>query len=257
MTGISAFAADQQNFGYKDTTLVPGTPFHIHDGDRPQPQIVTPGETFSHKAPAPSDAIILFDGTDLSKWQVGDGKEPKWKVENGYMQVTPKGGSIRTKDKFADFQLHLEFATPDQVDGYGQGRGNSGILFDGEYEVQILDSFNNKTYPDGQCGALYGQTPPLVNASKPPGTWQSYDIIFESPRWNENRELIKKANASVIHNGVVLHHKRELLGTTPHKVQGTYKRPHPPAVFIQLQDHGNPMRFRNIWVRALGEYDKP
>jgi len=248
------FAAD---LGYKDTPMIPGTTWHVHDGDRPQPRIVTPGATFSHMAPAPSDATVLFDGKDLSKFQLADGQAPKWKVENGYMEVVGRSGSIRTRDKFADFQLHLEFATPAKVEGNSQGRGNSGILFNGIYEVQVLDSYNNKTYPDGQCGGLYGQTPPLVNACKPPGQWQSYDIIFESPRWDDSGKIAKRANVTVIQNGVVLHHKREYLGTTPHRANGNYNRPHPPEVFIELQDHGNPMRFRNIWLRSLGEYDKP
>lgn len=255
VAGTSVFAAD--NLGYQDTPLIPGTKWHVHDGLRPQPKIVTPGKTFSHNAPAPSDAIVLFDGKDLAKWQVGDGEKAKWIVKDGFMEVAPKTGSIRTRDKFADFQLHLEFATPEKVEGNGQGRGNSGVLFNGVgYEVQVLDSFNNKTYPDGQAGALYGQTPPLVNASKPPGEWQTYDIIFESPRWDKDGKLEKKANVTVIHNGVLLHHKREYLGNTPHKVNGDYNNPHPPEVFIQLQDHNNPTRFRNIWLRPIGEYDK-
>jgi hypothetical protein len=216
---------------------------------------VTPGAVFSHLAPPPSDAVILFNGSDLSKW-TGAGGAAKWKIENGYMEVAPKSGSIRTRDKFADFQLHIEFATPAKVEGNSQGRGNSGILFNGVYEVQVLDSYQNPTYPDGQCGALYGQTPPLVNASKGPGQWQSYDIIFESPRWDAGNQLVKKANVTVIHNGLVLHHKREYAGTTPHRANGTYD-PHAPEMFIELQDHNNPMRFRNIWLRRLGEYDKP
>lgn len=256
-TASSVFAATQQGLGYKDTALIPGTQWHVHDGDRPQPRIVKPGEKFSHLAPAPSDAVVLFDGKDLSKWQEGDGSPARWKIENGYMEVAPRTGSIRTKDKFADFQLHLEFATPSEVKGNGQGRGNSGVLMNGIYEVQVLDCYGNKTYPDGQCGALYGQTPPLVNASKPPGEWQSYDIIFESPRWDANGKISKKANVTVIHNGIVLHHKREYLGSTPHAKNGDYNTPHAPEMYIELQDHGNPMRFRNIWVRSLGEYDKP
>jgi hypothetical protein len=246
----------KKNLGYSDTPLIPGTQWHVHDGNRPQPPVVTPGERFSHLAPPPSDAVILFDGSDLAKW-AGPSGEAKWKVENGYMEVAPKSGSIRTKERFADFQLHLEFATPAKVEGSSQGRGNSGVLFNGIYEVQVLDSYDNATYPDGQCGSLYGQCPPLANASKKPGQWQSYDIIFESPRWDQNRSLVKKANVTVIHNGVVLHHKREYLGNTPHRANGDYSSPHPPEVFIELQDHNNPMRFRNIWLRALGNYDKP
>jgi hypothetical protein len=247
-------AADEKP-GYKDTPIIPGTQWHVHDSDRSRPPVVTPGKTFSHLAAPPSDAIVLFDGTDLSKWSGPDG-EAKWKIENGYMEVAPKAGSIRTKDQFADFQLHLEFATPAKVEGSSQGRGNSGVLFNGIYEVQVLDSYDNPTYADGQAGALYGQTPPLVNASKPPGEWQSYDIIFESPRWEENKKIAKKANVTVIHNGVVLHHKREYQGNTPHRGNGNYDNPHAPEVFIELQDHNNPMRFRNIWLRKLGEYDK-
>ncbi len=254
-TLVSVSGADA--LGYKDTPLIPGTQWHVHDPDRPQPRIVTPAATFSHLAPAPSDAVVLFDGKDLSKFQSGNGGEAKWKVENGYMEVAPKAGSIRTRDKFADFQLHLEFATPSEVKGNSQGRGNSGILMNGIYEVQVLDSYDNKTYPDGQAGGLYGQTPPLVNASKPPGQWQTYDILFESPRWDANGKIAKKANVTVLHNGVVLHHKREYLGSTPHRANGTYDKPHAPEMFIELQDHNNPMRFRNIWIRSIGEYDKP
>ena len=185
-----------------------------------------------------------------------------WKIENGYVEVVRGAGGIRTKERFADFQLHLEFATPAAVQGSGQGRGNSGVLINGMYEVQVLDSFNNPTYPDGQAGALYGQTPPLVNASRPPGAWQSYDIIFESARWDAHGSLVTRANVTVIHNGVVLHHKREYLGPTdgiggvPHKALGAYTAQHPPRVFVELQDHNDPVRFRNIWIRALGAYDQ-
>jgi len=178
------------------------------------------------------------------------------------METFRGAGAIRTRDRFADFQLHLEFATPQQIAGRSQGRGNSGLMINGMYEIQILDSYNNPSYPDGQAGAIYGQTPPLANASKPPGEWQSYDVIFESPRWNDAGELIKKANVTLLHNGVVLHHKREYTGATdgiggvPHTALGKYGKPHPPEVFIELQDHNNPVRFRNIWIRRIGEYDK-
>jgi hypothetical protein len=253
----SAISAADGKLGYQDTPIIPGTKWHVHDGERPQPRVITPGATFSHQAPAPSDAKVLFDGKDLSQWEKSGGGAAPWKVENGYMEVAPKSGSIQTKERFADFQLHLEFATPAKIEGNGQGRGNSGVLMNGIYEVQVLDSHNNPTYPDGQAGALYGQTPPLVNASKPPGEWQSYDIIFESPRWDEQGNLVKKAAVTVIHNGVVVQHRREYLGHTPHRANGNYNRPHPPEMFIQLQDHNNPMRFRNIWVRPIGEYDRP
>ena len=249
-----------QELGYSDTPVIPGTPWHVHDGKRPQPRVVTPGSTVPS---APSDATVLFDGKDLSKWESSRSGEAKWKVENGYMEAVKGTGAIRTKQKFPDFQLHLEFATPAQVEGNSQGRGNSGVLINGMYEVQVLDSYNNPTYPDGQAGAIYGQTPPLVNASRPPGEWQAYDIVFESPRWDDKNQLVKKGNVTVFHNGVVLHHRREFLGATDgvggvaHKALAAYVRPHTPEVFIELQDHNNPIRFRNLWIRALGEYDKP
>jgi hypothetical protein len=258
--GFAAFAftasAADGKIGYSDTPLIPGTKWHVHDGDRPQPRLVTPAATFSHGAKPPSDATVLFDGSNLDQWEKSGGGAAGWKVQNGFMEVAPKSGSIQTKGRFADFQLHIEFATPSKVDGNSQGRGNSGILFNGVYEVQVLDSYDNPTYPDGQAGALYGQTPPLVNASKRPGEWQSYDIIFESPRWKDGK-IAKKAAVTVIHNGVVLHHRREYQGNTPHQQNGNYDHPHAPEMFIQLQDHNNPMRFRNVWLRSLGEYDKP
>lgn len=253
----SAVSAAEGKLGYSDTPIIPGTHWHVHDGDRPQPRVVTPGETFSQEAKPPSDAVVLFDGANLDQWVSASGGNAGWKVENGYMEVTPKSGSINTKDRFADFQLHIEWATPEKVEGHSQERGNSGILFNGIYEVQVLDSYHNPTYPDGQAAALYGQSPPLVNASKPPGIWQTYDILFESPRWDAQGNLTKKAMVTVLHNGVVVQNHREFQGTTPHRQNGNYNHPHPPEVFIQLQNHGNPMRFRNIWLRPIGEVDKP
>lgn len=255
--GVAAMnlsAAEGQKLGYNDTPIVPGTAWHVHDGDRPQPRVVTPGATFSHACPAPSDAIVLFNGKDFSKWQ-GEKGDVKWKIEGDYMETT-KSGRIRTKDEFGDFQLHLEFATPVKVEGNGQGRGNNGVNIYGMYEIQILDSYQNPTYPDGQAGAIYGQTPPLVNGSKPPGEWQTYDIIWEGPRWDAAGKLTRKASVTVLHNGLLLHHKRDLLGGTNHRAFPTYKQ-HPPQGFLELYEHGNPVRFRNIWLRPLGEYDKP
>lgn len=251
----AASAADAQGLGYKDTPMIPGTQWHIHDGDRPQPRIITPGATFTQMVPPPSDAVVLFDGKDLSKWEHGNGTPGKWKVENGYMEVVPKSGILRTKDKFKDFQLHLEFATPTKVEGTGQGRGNNGINLWGRFEVQVLDSYENKTYPDGQCGALYGQFPPMVNASKPPGEWQTYDIIFEGPRWDASGKLVKKAYITVLQNGVVLHHRRELHGPTTHRRILNYDRPQDSGP-IELYEHGNPVRFRNIWLRPLVDSDQ-
>jgi hypothetical protein len=264
-----AFAADtptnpgQPIDGFRDTPMLPGSKWHLHDPDRPQPRVVTPGATFSHNAPAPSDAEVLFDGKDLSNWQNAQGQAAPWTVRDGYMETAGREG-IRTRGKWADFQLHVEFATPLPAKGTGQGRGNSGVLINGMYEVQILDSYQAKTYPDGQAGAIYGQSPPLVNASKPPGEWQTYDIIFESPRWNEQGELVKKALVTVLQNGVVVQNRYEFAGITdgitrevPWKTLSKYGRPHPPEVFIELQYHNNPLRFRNVWIRKLGEQDKP
>ena len=249
--------------GFKDTPLLPDGKWHVHDPDRPQPRVVTPAENFSQGAAAPSDAEVLFDGKDLAKWQTSRGQEATWKVQDGYLE-TGRGGGLRTRGKWADFQLHVEWAAPVPPKGTGQSRGNSGILINGLYEVQVLDSYQAMTYPDGQAGGIYGQVPPLVNASKPPGEWQTYDILFESPRWNDQGELVKKASITVLHNGVVIHHRYEFMGATdgisrevPWKTLSKYPPPHPPEVFIELQDHNNPVRYRNIWIRTLGEYDKP
>ena len=239
--------------GYTNTPIVPGTTWHVHDPNRPQPRVVAPGEHFSQNANPPADALVLFDGKDFSKWESDKG-EVRWKIQDGYMETT-KTGMIRTKDQFSDFQMHLEFATPEKVEGSGQGRGNNGVLILGRYEIQVLDSFNNSTYPDGQASAIYGQTPPLVNASRGPGQWQTYDIIFEAPRW-EDGKLVKKAYVTVLHNGIVVHHRLEILGTTGHQIAPVYGKPQEKGA-IHLYEHGNPVRFRNIWIRNLGEYDKP
>ena len=255
----SAFCltASAQIDGFRDTPMEADSQWHVHDPDRPQPRVVTPGATFSQNAGVPSDAEVLFDGTNLAKWQGAGGGDAKWKVENGYVE-TQSGGGIRTRGKWADFQLHVEFSEPNPPVDSGQGRGNSGILINDMYEVQVLDSYQAKTYPDVQCGAIYGQSPPLVNASKPPGEWQTYDIIFESPRWNEKGDLVKKAIITVLHNGLVIQNHYELAGMTdginaqlPWKSVSKYPLPHPPEVFVELQDHNNPVRFRNIWIRRL------
>jgi hypothetical protein len=253
LTIVSALPAAAAE-GYTDTPMQPDGKWHVHDPNRPKPHVVTPGARFSQEAPAPSDAVVLFDGTDFSKW-TGEKGEVRWKLESGYMETTSTG-RIHTKDQFGDFQMHLEFATPSKVQGKGQGRGNNGVNIYGRYEIQVLDSYNNETYADGQAAAIYGQTPPLVNASNPPGEWQTYDIIWESPRWDESGKLVKKAYLTVLHNGVVVHHRRELMGYTNHREYGNYDKPHPPKGYIELYEHGNPVRFRNIWIRPLGEYDQ-
>ncbi len=249
---MGAAAADKP--GYTDTPRITGQQWRVHDADRPQPRIVTPGAAFSHGAPAPSDAVVLFDGKDLSKWTKGGGPAP-WIVKDGYMQVLEKSGSIETKDQFGSFQLHIEFATPNPPEGTSQERGNSGVFLHGIYELQVLDCYQNPTYADGTVGALYGQWPPLANAAKPSGQWQSYDIIFEAPKV-EGGKVVEPAYVTVILNGVVTQHRKALLGPVRHREVAAYDANTPTRGPIGLQDHGNPMRFRNIWLRPLGEYDK-
>jgi hypothetical protein len=249
-------AADASPIGYDDTPIIPGTDWHVHDGTRPQPAVVTPGTPSTQEAAGapPSDAVILFDGTDLSGWEGADGGEAQWKVENGYMEVVPKTGVIRTREHFGDCHLHLEFRAPDEVKGDSQGRGNSGVFLMGQYEIQVLDGYENPTYPDGLTGAIYGQYPPLANACRKPGEWQVYDIIWEGPRF-EGESVIRPAYVTVLLNGIVLHHHTEVTGHTSHRVVTTYV-PHPPEGPLQLQDHGDLVRFRNIWYRPLKGYDE-
>jgi len=205
----------------------------------PEPPVVDPGPVGG----PPSDAIVLFDGTDLSQFDGGEG----WKIEEGYAEVAGKGG-ITSKQAIGDCQLHVEFATPAEVKGSGQGRGNSGVYLMGKYEVQILDSYANKTYFDGQCGAIYKQQPPTVNACRKPGEWQTYDIIFTAPRFDDDGKLTKPAYVTVLHNGIVIHNHFELQGSTSYVAPPAYKM-HPAKLPFHIQNHGNPTRFRNIWIR--------
>ncbi len=240
--------------GYDKTPVIPGQKWRVHDKDRPVPPIVTPGARFSHGAPPPSDATVLFGGRDLTQWELSDGKPAPWTVMNGFFQVAPKAGAIQTRQEFGDCQLHIEFATPSLVEGSSQGRGNSGVFFHADFEVQVLDSYNNRTYADGQVGALYGQWPPLANPVKGPGEWNSYDIVFEAPRFDTAGKLSRPGYLTVILNGVLMHNRKELNGPTHHQVVDPYK-PYNSRGKISLQDHGNTTRFRNIWVRAIGEYN--
>jgi hypothetical protein len=198
--------------------------------------------------------VILFDGRDLSGWKGRDG-EAKWKVENGTMEVAPGTGDIQTREQFGDCQLHLEWAAPATVKGGSQGRGNSGVFLMGRYEIQVLDCYDNPTYADGTTGAIYGQYPPFVNACRKPGEWQTYDIIWEGPRFDGDK-LVRPAYVTVIQNGVVLHHRQEIQGGTQHRRLASYA-PHPEAGPLSLQDHGDLVRFRNIWYRPLKGYDQP
>jgi hypothetical protein len=250
----------QAPVGYTDTPMLPGDKWHVHDPNRPQPKVVTPGTFSTAKTPGnpPSDAIVLFDGTDLSKWRTGDGKPSGWKVEDGTMVVPPKntpgGGDIWTKDEFGDCQLHIEFATPTPPKGDSQGRGNSGVFLFGLYEFQVLDSYNNRTYADGGAASLYGQYPPLVNASRPPGEWQVYDIVFTAPRF-QDQKVETPAYITAFHNGVLVHNHTAYLGPSGHRMLAKYT-PHKATGPIKLQDHGNPTKYRNIWIRPLKDYDE-
>lgn len=219
----------------------------VHDESRPTPPVISPGQ--NDNAP-PSDAIVLFDGTGLSAWKsCKDGSEAKWKVQDDYMEVVPKTGGIETRQSFGSCQLHIEWRTPDVVQGTGQGRGNSGVFLMGKYEVQVLDSYDNKTYADGQAAAIYGQKPPLVNVCKKPGQWQTYDIIFHAPVFN-GAKVATPAAITVLQNGVLVQDHWQIEGTTFHKVRSHYES-HADKLPLQLQEHGNPMRFRNIWIRQL------
>jgi hypothetical protein len=235
--------------GYDDTPVIPGSSFHVHDGNRPQPRVVKPGCSASMP---PSDATVLFDGTGFEGWQGRDG-EVKWNLAGGVMEVVPATGDIWTKTEFGSCQLHLEFRTPHVVKGEGQGRGNSGVFLMGRYEIQVLDCFENPTYPDGTTGAIYGQFPPLVNACRKPGAWSSYDILWEAPQF-DGASLVKPAYVTVILNGVLLHHHKELQGPTEHRKLAAYVA-HPASGPLKLQDHGDLVAFRNIWVRPIGTYD--
>jgi hypothetical protein len=225
-------------------------PWRQHDLNRPRLPIVTPG---AEPGAPPSDAVVLFDGSSLAAWRGNKGTEAaRWVVRDGYMEAAPGTGAIQTAAPLGDMQLHIEWAAPTPVKGRGQGRGNSGVIIMGLYEVQILDSYDNTTYADGQAGAVYGQYPPLANASRPPGTWQSYDIIFRGPRWNAAGALTRKARITVFHNGVLVQDNVQLWGGTAWLRHAPYAR-HADKLPLVLQDHSNPVRFRNIWMRSLPE----
>ncbi|MEK6321158.1 MAG: DUF1080 domain-containing protein [Acidobacteriota bacterium] len=213
-----------------------------------KPPIVTVGKSDSDP---PSDATVLFDGKDLSRWRsVNNGGDAKWKIKDGYVEVSPGTGDIATKEEFGDCQLHIEWATPSEVKGEGQERGNSGVFLMERYEVQVLDSYKNKTYYHGQAGAIYKQHAPLVNASRKPGEWQSFDIIFKTPKFDEQGKVIERARLTVLHNGVLIQNNVEIYGNTWHDRPPLYIA-HGPKGSVKLQDHSNPLRYRNIWIRQL------
>ena len=228
-----------------DTPMLPDGQWHVHDMKRPQPPVVTPGTFSTQDTPGqpPSDAIVLFDGKDLSQW-----KNDKWKLQDGAMIVN--GGDNETKDKFGDMQLHIEWSEPADVKGESQGRGNSGIFLMGHYELQVLDSYQQASYADGEAAAVYGQTPPQANAMRPPGQWQVYDVIWTAPRFKADKTLETPAYITVIHNGVVVQNHTTLIGATVHRQLAKYEW-HEATGPLRLQDHGNAVRYRNIWVRPL------
>ena len=238
---LIAAPADAQNLGR----------WPIHSLDRPQPPVVTPAPV-DWPGAAPADAVALFDGTDLSQWEADSGRPAGWTVGSGYMEIAAGSGSIHTKRRFGDCQLHVEWMAPVPPHGDGRERGNSSVYLMIRYEVQVLDSYDNTTYPDGQAAAVYGQYPPLVNASRPPGVWQSYDIVFHRPRFNARGKLLMPARLTVLHNGVLVQDDVVLSGPTAHQRRPPYTA-HADSLPLLLQDHGNPVRYRNIWIRSLRE----
>jgi hypothetical protein len=225
--------------------------WRAHDLARPRPPVATPGQAAEPMAP-PADAVVLFDGTDLAAWKNREGAAAGWVMRDGAMEAVPGAGYVYTRQAFGDVQLHIEWAAPTPPKDSGQGRGNSGVFLMEKYELQVLDSYRNDTYPDGQAGAAYGQYPPLVNASLPPGEWQSYDIVFRRPRFDSMGALVAPARMTALQNGILIQDNVTLWGPTnwlqanPY-VAGSDRGP------IALQDHGNPVRYRNIWVRELPE----
>jgi hypothetical protein len=260
---IAAAIAQQSkpgDLGFTDTPMLPGLPWHVHDPARPHPKVVTPGET---PGAPPSDAIVLFDGKDLSQWtQMGRGADAgkmvdaRWKVGSGYFEVAGGTGNLLTREKFGDCQLHVEWASPAVVRGTSQGRGNSGVLLMSRYEIQVLDAYNNPTYADGQASAIYGQWPPLANPARKPGEWNTYDILFEAPSF-DGEKLLRPAYVTVIYNGVMVHHHKELMGPMIYR-QVAHYTPHESEEPLMLQDHnGDLVRYRNIWIRRPASYDQP
>lgn len=241
--------------GFVDTPLLPGTQWHVNDPTRPQPTVVMPGTNFSENAPPPSDATVLFDGNDLSQWRdQKTGGDPFWKVQDGV--VISAKGNIVTTNQFGDIQLHLEFREPTPPKGSGQGRGNSGVIFMGHYEIQVLDCYNNPTYPDGAVGAIYSQHPPLANACRLPGEWETYDILFTVPRFDNNGKLAAPGYATVILNGIVVQNHQTILGDTNAHAPGKFSSTNPTGPLV-LQFHHNAVAFRNIWVRSIPAADEP
>ncbi len=225
--------------GYKDTPILPWCGFHVHDPDRPAPPKVQPGQAGG----PPSDAVVLFDGKDLSQWQ-----QSNWKVENG--EIVAVSGGLATQEAFGDCQLHLEWQAPNPPVGDDWDHGNNGVLLMGLFEIQVFDTYTTQLYPDGQAASVYAQNPPRVNACLPPGQWQTYDIIFFAPVFKDGK-LESPARVTMLHNGVLVHHNQEIYGPTGHRILAKYDKPIESKRPLVLSGHNNPVRFRNIWIRPL------
>ncbi|MHC4434323.1 MAG: 3-keto-disaccharide hydrolase [Planctomycetota bacterium] len=229
--------------GYKDTPVLPWCGYHVHDPDRPAPPKVKPGPAAKEPTPAPSDAVVLFDGTSLSQWKPSD-----WKIESG--ELIAVSGELTTRQAFGDCQLHVEWQTPDPPQGRMFDRGNNGVRLMSLFEIQIFDTYTTPLYPDGQAASVYGQTPPKVNACRGPGQWQTFDIIFFAPVFKDGK-LEKPAYITVVHNGVLVHHNQKIYGPTGHRILPKYDKPIPEKLPLSLSAHNNPVRFRSIWIRPL------
>ncbi len=255
--GIAAF--QNPDLGFEDTPMLPGQPWRVHDIKRPHPRKVEAPAACDKPVPPPSDAVVLFNGKDLTHWQqrtkTGKMIEPTWKLKNGYMEVVGKSGDLISKEKFGNAQYHVEWMVPPDAKGAGQMLGNSGVIILSRYEIQVLESHDNVTYADGQAGAIYGQWPPLVNPARKQGEWNVYDIVFEAPKF-EGQKLVEPAYVTVFFNNVLVHHRQRIIGHVAYRAVGTYS-PHAPEEPLLLQDHDLPVRFRNVWVRRLTGYDQP
>jgi hypothetical protein len=253
---VAANLSSADQAAKQDTWLqwTPASPWKPNDRNRPLPPVITPGiaGTQTHAGVPPSDATILFNGKDLSNWESIKGGPAKWTAGDGYFMVVGGTGDIQTKNRFGDCQLHVEWAAPNPPHGRDQDRGNSGIFLGGLYEIQVLDSYQNVTYADGEAAAVYGQYPPLVNASLKPGEWQVYDIVFHVARFDGKGKLTRRPTVTILHNGVLVQDHVEIKGqNADHTTQ-----PYPPTAEklpLRLQDHHHPVRFRNIWVRELNQ----
>jgi hypothetical protein len=253
-------AQQKKNPGYTDTAILPGQKWHVHDSNRPHPNAVKPGKVLGCAAirrdRCSSTAPICRAGcTRVAGEERGKEVDAKWKVADGYFECAPGTGALITREKFGDVQLHIEWMEPAEIKGQDQDRGNSGVLLMDRYEIQVLESSAGLTYADGQAGALYGQWPPLVNPIRPQGEWQAYDIIFDAPKF-EGEKLVRPAFATVFFNGVLVHHRKEILGTMVHRAVAKYS-PHGDEEPLSLQDHGHKVRYRNTWIRRLQGYDQP